>query len=153
RRLSQTLSGVLGRNRYFLIVGRYLKPIVKTGLIGRMPCLVDIDDVDFDIFTQRARDVTRPRWERILYSAQSSQIEAAFKKWLPQFQGLWVVKASDAQYEVTRKAAILPNIAYNAPVSASPLNARSESPVILTVGALYYLPNRDGVDRFIREGW
>jgi glycosyltransferase involved in cell wall biosynthesis len=152
-RLNQTLSGVLGNNRYFLMVGRYLKPIVKTGLIGRMPCLLDIDDVDFDIFAQRAQDVTRPRWERILYTAQSSQIEAAFKKWLPQFHGLWVVKASDTRYGVTRNAAILPNIPYNVPVSASPLNGRSESPVVLTVGALYYLPNRDGVDRFIREGW
>jgi glycosyltransferase involved in cell wall biosynthesis len=153
RRVNQSLSDVLGRNQYFLAVGRYLKPIVKTGLIGQMPCLVDIDDVDFDIFAQRAQDLTRPRWERILYSAQSSQIEAAFKKWLPQFQGLWVVKASDTRYEVTRNAAILPNIPYNAPVSASLLNARSEGPVLLTVGALYYLPNRDGVDRFIREGW
>jgi len=152
-RLNQTLSGVLGRNRYFLMVGRYLKPIVKTGLVGRTPCLVDIDDVDFDIFAQRARDLTRPCWQRILYSAQSSQIEAAFKKWLPRFSGLWVTKAGDTRYAVTKNAAILPNIPYNPPVSASPLDARSENPVLLTVGALYYLPNRDGVDRFIREGW
>jgi glycosyltransferase involved in cell wall biosynthesis len=55
---------------------------------------------------------------------------------------------------VTRNAAILPNIPYNVPVFAPPLNdSRSESPVLLTVGALYYLPNRDGVDRFLREGW
>ena len=153
-RLNQTLSGVLGRNRYFLMIGRYLKPSVKTGLVGRIPCVLDIDDVDFDIFTQRARDLTRPRWQRYLYSTQSSQIEAAFQKWLPRFQGLWVVKASDARYEVTRNAAILPNIPYNAPVFAPQLNdSRSASPVLLTVGALYYLPNRDGVDRFIREGW
>jgi hypothetical protein len=99
RRLNQSLSDVLGRDQYFLAVGRYLKPIVKTGLAGRMPCLLDIDDVDFDIFAQRAEDVTRPRWQRLLYSAQSSQIQDAFKKWLPQFQGLWVVKASDARYE------------------------------------------------------
>ena len=153
-RLNRTLADVLGRNRYFLMVGRYLKPIVKTGLVGRTPCLLDIDDVDFDIFAQRARDVTCPRWQRILYSAQSSQIEAAFKKWLPKFSGLWVTKAGDTRYAVTRNAAILPNIPYNAPVSAPPLNdSRSDNPVLLTVGALYYLPNRDGVDRFIREGW
>jgi glycosyltransferase involved in cell wall biosynthesis len=153
-RLNQTLSGVLGHNRYFLMVGRYLKPIVKAGLVGRTPCLLDIDDVDFDIFAQRARDVTRPRWQRILYSAQSSQIEAAFKKWLPKFSGLWVTKAGDTRHAVTRKAAILPNIPYNVPMFAHQLNdSRSENPVLLTVGALYYLPNRDGVDRFIREGW
>jgi glycosyltransferase involved in cell wall biosynthesis len=153
-RLNQTLSGVLARHRYFLTVGRYLKPIVKTGLIGRTPCLLDIDDVDFDIFAQRARDLTRPHWQRILYSAQSSQIEAAFKKWLPKFSGLWVAKASDTRYAVTRNAAILPNIPYHAPVFVPQLNdSRSASPVLLTVGALYYLPNRDGVDRFIREGW
>jgi glycosyltransferase involved in cell wall biosynthesis len=154
RRLNQSLSDLLSRDQYFLAVGRYLKPIVKTGLVGRMPCLLDIDDVDFDIFAQRAQDLTRPRWQRLLYSAQFSQIKAAFKKWLPQFHGLWVVKASDTRYEVTRNAAILPNIAYNVPVVAPALNgSRSANPIILTVGALSYLPNRDGVDRFIREGW
>ena len=154
RRLNQSLSDVLGSDRYFLAVGRYLKPIVKTGLVGRMPCLLDIDDVDFDIFAQRAQDVTRPRWQRLLYSAQASQIKAAFKKWLPHFQGLWVVKADDTRYEVTRNAALLPNIPYNVPVSPPLLNgSRSANPIILTVGAFYYLPNRDGVDRFIRVGW
>jgi len=154
RPLHQSLSRFLDRNRYFLAVGRYLKPIVKTGLVGRIPCLLDIDDVDFDIFAQRAQDVTRPRWQRLLYSAHSLQIEAAFKKWLPQFHGLWVVKAGDSRYEVTRNAAILPNIPYNVPVVAPPLNgSRSASPIVLTVGVLHYLPNRDGVDRFIREGW
>jgi glycosyltransferase involved in cell wall biosynthesis len=154
RRVSRSLTDVLGRDRYFLAVGRYLKPIVKTGLVGRMSCLVDIDDVDFDIFAQRARDVTRPRWERLLYSAQSSQIKAAFQKWLPKFNGLWVAKAGDARYAVTRSAAVLPNIPYNAPVSAPPLNgSKSASPILLTVGSLDYPPNRDGVDRFLREGW
>jgi glycosyltransferase involved in cell wall biosynthesis len=154
RPLNQSLSRFLDRNQYFLAVGRHLKPIVKTGLVGRIPCLLDIDDVDFDIFAQRAQDVTRPRWQRLLYSAHSLQIEAAFKKWLPQFHGLWVVKAGDSRYEVTRNAAILPNIPYNVPVVAPPLSgSRSASPIVLTVGVLHYLPNRDGVDRFIREGW
>ncbi len=119
RRVNQSLSDLLGRNQYFLAVGRYLKPIVKTGLVGRMPCVLDIDDVDFDIFAQRAQDVTLPRWQRLLYSAHSLQIEAAFKKWLPQFHGLWVAKAGDTRYEVTRNAAILPNIPYNVPVVRS----------------------------------
>jgi glycosyltransferase involved in cell wall biosynthesis len=154
RRLNRSLLDLLGCNQYFLAVGRYLKPIVKTGLVGRMPCLLDIDDVDFDIFAQRAQDITRPRWQRLLYSAHSSQIEAAFQKWLPQFHGLWVVKPGDTRYEVTRNAAILPNIPYNVPVVPPPLNgSRSANPIVLTVGVLHYLPNRDGVDRFIREGW
>jgi glycosyltransferase involved in cell wall biosynthesis len=115
---------------------------------------LDIDDVDFDIFSQRAQDITLPRWQRLLYSAHSLQIEAAFRKWLPQFHGLWVVKAGDTRYEVTRNAAILPNIPYNIPEFAPPWNgSRSANPIVLTVGALHYLPNRDGVDRFIREGW
>ena len=152
--VNRTLSGVLGRNQYFLAVGRYLKPIVKTGLVGRMPCLLDIDDVDFDIFAQLAQDITRPRWQRLLYSTHSSQIKAAFQKWLPKFNGLWVTKAGDKRHAVTRNAAILPNIPYNFPATAPPLNgSRSTSPIILTVGVLYYRSNRDGIDRFICEGW
>jgi hypothetical protein len=85
-RVRRSLSEVLRGNQYFLAVGRYLKPIVKTGLVGRMPCLLDIDDVDFDIFSQRAKDMTRPRWQRLLYSAHSSQVEAALCScgWRPQ---------------------------------------------------------------------
>jgi glycosyltransferase involved in cell wall biosynthesis len=154
RRLHRNLSEILGRHQYFLAVGRYLKPIVKAGLVGRMPCLLDIDDVDFDVFAQRARDLTRPRWQRLLYSAQSSQIKAAFQNWLPQFNGLWVAKADDTRYTVTRNAAVLPNIPYNVPTFAPSLNgSRSKSPIILTIGVLSYPPNRDGIDRFIREGW
>jgi polysaccharide biosynthesis protein PslH len=154
RDVKRSLSEVLGRNQYFLAVGRYLKPIVKTGLVGRMPCLLDIDDVDFDIFVQRAQDITLPRWQRLLYSAQSSQIKAALRRWLPQFNGLWVTKASDTRYSVTRNAAILPNIPYHVPVFPSSLNGSSSaSPIILTVGSLSYGPNQEGVDRFIREGW
>jgi polysaccharide biosynthesis protein PslH len=150
----QSLSEVLGRNEYFLAVGRYLKPIVKTGLVGRIPCLLDIDDVDFDIFAQRAKDMTRPRWQRVLYSVQSSQIEAAFQKWLPRFNGLWVANANDTRHAVARHAAILSNIPYNAPSATPPLNdSKPENPVLLTVAFYHYQPNRDGVDRFIREGW
>jgi glycosyltransferase involved in cell wall biosynthesis len=110
--------------------------------------------VDFDVFRQRAQDVTRPRWQRFLYSAQSSQIEAAFQKWLPRFNGLWVAKPGDTRHTVTRNAAILPNIPYNAPVFTPPLNgSRSANPILLTVAYYHYVPNRDGVDRFIREGW
>ena len=31
--------------------------------------------------------------------------------------------------------------------------SRSENPVLLTVAFYHYQPNREGVDRFIREGW
>jgi glycosyltransferase involved in cell wall biosynthesis len=154
RQVSRSLSDVLARNQYFLAVGRYLKPIVKTGLVGQMPCLLDIDDVDFDIFAQRARDLARPRWQRFLYSVQSSQVEAAFQKWLPKFNGLWIAKPNDRRHAVARNAALLPNIPYNAPVATPTLNgSRSESPVVLTVAYYHYQPNREGVDRFIREGW
>src|SRR6516164_5814842 len=122
RQVSRSLSDVLARNHYFLAVGRYLKPIVKTGLVGRMPCLPDIDDVDFDIFAQRARDVTRPRWRRLINSMHTSQIRAAFQKWLPKFDGLWVTKAGDTRHAVARNAVLLPNIPYNAPVVTPPLN-------------------------------
>jgi glycosyltransferase involved in cell wall biosynthesis len=153
-RVKRSLSDVLGRNQYFLAVGRYLKPIVKTGLVGRMPCLLDIDDVDFDVLAQRAQDLTHSRWRRLLYSIHSSQIEAAFQKWLPQFNGVWVTKAGDTRHAVTRNAAILPNIPYNFPSSVPTLNgSRSAKPTILTIGVLSYLPNRDGIDRFLREGW
>src|SRR5258708_2900215 len=154
RRLHQKLWHAIDRNQYFLAVGRYLKPMVKTGLVGRMLCLLDIDDIDFDIRTQQAQDVSRPGWRRILNSIHSFQIKTAFEKWVPKFDGLWVTKVADTRYPFTRNAAILPNIPYNYPVSPRPSNdSRSAAPIILTVGVLSYLPNCNGVDRFIREGW
>jgi glycosyltransferase involved in cell wall biosynthesis len=153
-RVNRDLSDLLARNQYSLAVGRYLKPIVKTGIVGQLPCLLDIDDIDFEILAQQAQDVTRPRWRRLLNSAHSSQIKGAFQKWLPEFNGLWVTKAGDRRFPVTRNAAILPNIPYNIPAFRSQSNgSRSANPIVLTVGVLTYLPNRDGIDRFIREGW
>ena len=154
RRVDRKLSNVLDRSEYFLAVGRYLKPIVKTGLVGQMPCLLDIDDLDFDIRTQQAQDVTRPGWRRLLNSRHSTQIKSACQKWLPKFDGLWVTKTSDTRHLVTRNAAVLPNIPYNFPKFMPPLNgARSIRPIILTIGVLSYQPNCNGIDRFIHEGW
>ena len=152
-RVNRSLSDVLGRNQYLLAVGRYLKPIVKTGVVGRMPCLLDIDDIDFDIPAQQAQDATRSRWRRLLNSAHSLQVKGAFQKWLPKFNGLWVTKPGDRRYPATRNAAILPNIPYIPASTSLSNNWTSANPVILTVGVLTYLPNRDGIDRFIREGW
>ena len=154
RRVDRAISKAIVRSHYFLAVGRYLKPIVKTGLVGRLPCLLDIDDVDFDIRAQLAQDVTRPRWRRLINLTHTSQIRAAFQKWLPKFDGLWVTKAGDTRHTVTRDAAILPNIPYHFPAFLGPPDgSRSARPIILTVGLLSYLANRHGVDRFIREGW
>src|SRR6516165_619964 len=154
RQVSRSLSAVFARSHYFLAVGRYLKPIVKTGLVGRLPCLLDIDDVDFDIRVQLAQDVTRPRWRRLINSMHTSQIRAAFQKWLTKFDGLSVTKAGDTRHTVTRDATILPNIPYHFPAFLDPPDgSRSARPIILTVGLLSYQPNRNGVDRFIREGW
>jgi glycosyltransferase involved in cell wall biosynthesis len=153
-RVNRSLSDVLGRNQYLLAVGRYLKPIVKTGIVGQMPCLLDADDIDFDILAQQAQDATHPRWRRLLNSRHSSQIKGAFHKWLPRFSGLWVTKPADTRHAVTRNAAILPNIPYHFPASApQPSGSRSTIPIVLTVGVLTYLPNLQGIDRFIREGW
>jgi polysaccharide biosynthesis protein PslH len=153
-RVKRNLSDVLGLDGYFLVVGRYLKPIVKTGLVGRMPCLLDVDDVDFDIIAQQAQDMTRPRWRRVMHSTHSLQIKAAVRKWLPRFDGLWVTKAGDTRYAFTRNAAILPNIPFNFPLIPCGMNrSKSSNPIILTVGLLSYLPNLAGIDRFIQEGW
>ena len=153
RRLHRKLLDVLDLEQYFLAVGRYLKPIVKTGLVGRMLCLLDVDDLDFDIRVQQAQDATRPGWRRMLNSTQSFQIKSAFQKWVKRFNGLWVTKVGDTRYSFTRDAAILPNIPYNFPVLPPSDDSRSAVPIILTVGVLSYLPNCNGVDRFIREGW
>ncbi|MBV9130288.1 MAG: glycosyltransferase family 4 protein [Verrucomicrobia bacterium] len=153
-RVNRGLLDVLRLTRYSLAVGRYLKPIVKTGIVGQLPCLLDVDDIGFEILAQQAQDPTRPRWRRLLNSAHSSQVKGAFQKWLPKFNGLWVTKTGDRRYPVTRNAAILPNIPYHIPAFTPQSNGSSSAnPVILTVGVLTYLPNRDGIDRFIREGW
>jgi glycosyltransferase involved in cell wall biosynthesis len=153
-RVHRGLSAVLERKQHFLAVGRYLKPIIKTGIVGSLPCLLDADDIDFDILAQQAQDATRPRWRRLLNSIHSSQIKRAFHKWLPRFHGLWVAKPADTRHTVTRNASILPNIPYHFPSSTpQPNGSRSTFPIVLTVGVLTYLPNRDGIDRFIREGW
>jgi hypothetical protein len=55
RHLDAKLSNVLDHDQYFLAVGRYLRPIVKTGLVGRMRCLLDVEDLVFDIRTQQAQ--------------------------------------------------------------------------------------------------
>lgn len=152
--VARRVLALLSPGDHFLAVGRYLKPIVKTGLVGRFRCLLDIDDLDFDIFEHYSKDRMRPLWQRILYTIRALQIKMAFERWVPRFDGLWVCKASDAQYAFSRNASILPNIPCNVPGVFAPIkDPGSKSPVILTVGFVRFDPIRSGIDRFIREGW
>jgi len=153
-RLKVHVTHALAPRTYFLAVGRYLKPIIKTGLIGKLPCMLDADDIDFEIADQMARDPARSLPRRVYYTVQSLERKAALQRWMPRFEGMWVTKLEDTKHRLTRNAAVLPNIPYHPVDLAEPMTkSTSTNPVLLTVGVLYYKPNCDGIDRFIRESW
>jgi glycosyltransferase involved in cell wall biosynthesis len=98
--------------------------------------------------------LAQTRLRRCFYTAQSWQIRAAVRKWVPRFDGIWVTKREDTKYRFTRDASVLRNIPYNTLRQTSPLEvSKSLNPVILTVGVLFYKPNCDGIDRFLSGAW
>ena len=155
---------LISERRYDVVVGRYLRPTMKSGAVGAGPALVlDVDDLDSQVFLSRLNVPGRPRWERLINRWHYLQIKKIIPPLLRKFDLVWVTNedeesAGDELREVRAKR-YLPNIPVqmaDRPIDpAAPLPPVPEGvpPTILFVGNFWVLPNRLGVDHFVRYVW
>jgi len=130
---------------YQLIVGRYIWPACQLAIPKNVPIIADLDDFRF-------RYSAESPWSWV--SAKERSIKAfahqLARRQLKRFNGAFMVSAQD-QHETTHlPSAFLPNVPISTRVGKT---AVPNSKNVLFVGSLWYHPNADGVDWFLRHVW
>lgn len=153
--VARWLEGEVSRGGYGLIVGRYLRPTIRSGALGLGPTVVDVDDVDTDRIQTELENADLKPWRRLVLERRHGFVSRVLPEWLPRAAHLWVCSESDRRRLGPDRATVLPNIPYVAPGASlpEPCPHDSRSRTVLIVGSLKYLVNERGVDRFLQQVW
>lgn len=132
---------------YQLAIGRYLWPISQLLIPENVPMIVDLDDFNY----RYSREVA------FSLPILAERIKKRFSHWLAchqlhQYAGAFVVNAQDRNDITQLPTRFLPNIAYG--TSAVPTVPQVVSgKKLLFVGSLWYRPNANGVNWFLKHVW
>jgi glycosyltransferase involved in cell wall biosynthesis len=148
RTASQQLRAILREREYDLIVCRYIRSAIRTGVLrqNNVAVAVDLDDDPLELAKSQNR-------EKVVFPAFFSFwiIKRYMQHMLSRCSHVWVIKTSDAENYPQCSISILPNI----PVFPSvPVREVDEAGnMVLFVGLLGWQPNADGLSHFIRNVW
>lgn len=143
--LTRQINERASLSNYDLIVGRYLNPICKLDLPQHAQTLVDLDDWGYHYGGNAC-------WtpKSILAHVKSTYAQILARRQLKRFDAFYFVSDQDKASEPCLKSEVLPNIPFAPPRAALP---QSDSKNIIFVGALWYGPNREGVEHFLKHCW
>lgn len=126
---------------YRVIVSRYLNPLSKLVVPQGVETVVDLDDWGYHYGGRGL--------------ALGPRLKSRYAAWLGRrqlgrFDAFFFVSPRDQAQHPELRSAVLPNIPYTPPAEPFP---QAASTTLLFVGALWYGPNRDGIDRFLDRIW
>ena len=161
--VARGLDELIRTRNYDMVAGRYLRPTLKSGAVGRVPLAVlDVDDLDTQVFLSRLNVPGRPKWERLVNRWHYWQIKKLVPKHLRAFDLLYIPnkEAETAGDELKGLANVvyLPNIPFTkegepSQPEVNPVPGNNAPPVVLFVGNFWVLPNQLGVEHFVRHVW
>lgn len=149
------LKATLGERRYDGVVSRYLWPGAVGDLahIQEVPKLLDWDDLDH---LKLESQIEISPWTGIRgFAAKTLTLRKMTKYCLAEaasYDHIWVAKRNDVARIAGKSVAVLPNIPFvdKAPERSLQVTSRRD---ILFVGNLTYLPNSDGLTKFLERVW
>jgi len=153
--LSEILDRVITTNHYDLIVGRYLIPSVKSGILELKypPVVIDVDDVDSKAVAAKINSPASSLLLRVILKSRLSEVQQREKVLLSKATKLWFSNPSDLTYAHGRNADVIPNIPYEMPSRNELKPSNPDSKIILWVGSFNHRVNLEGVDLFLRQAW
>lgn len=142
---------------YAFIVGRYLLPTIRSGVLApatarAIPSMVDIDDRDEKVLESRLKAPTCAWWLRPLLTWHLSQTRRIVHRLRPQFEHLWLAGDEDLAEVDHRSKSVLANIPYRQSSPMDALRPTLEPKVCLFVGSTARM-NRLGITHFVDTSW
>ncbi len=146
RRLTQLCREHVPFADYDLVVGRYLNPICKLKLPSSARTLVDLDDWGYSYRETRSGGLPN-----CLARAKSGYARLLADRQIRRFDAFFFLSERDRTGIHDVVSEVLPNIPFAPPTM--PLSDNPSSKQILFVGALWYGPNREGIEFFLDHCW
>lgn len=146
----------LNLNAYDLIVGRYLEPTSKMGLLEMAtdaPVLVDIDDRDDNKMRNMAENRSASLAKRLYAQRLHRQLVGIFAEKVALADHLWLASSDDLEGIDHPSKTVLPNIPFLSIDDSYEPRAVEEAGRILFIGHAQHLPNRDGLLGFVAGAW
>jgi glycosyltransferase involved in cell wall biosynthesis len=165
RKIAAQIRRLIAERHYDVIVGRYLLPTLKAGVVGTGPALVlDVDDLDTQSLLSKLDVPGRHRWKRWIIRNQYKQLKKVVPAHLRSFDLVWITnedeRSAGEEIKALARKVYLPNIPFQSAERPSNLSlapplcaATRETPKVLFVGSFLVEPNRQGVDHFLRQIW
>lgn len=130
---------------YDLIVGRYVWPVCQLDIPQHVPVMVDLDDWCF-----RTSSVLPASWQMLTMRLKKWLSHRGSKRQLYRFSAAWVVSDLD-RFELSGlPVQLLHNVPAGSSIRPGPVPASGR---VLFVGSLWYEPNIEGVEWFLRHVW
>jgi glycosyltransferase involved in cell wall biosynthesis len=145
--LTQRIESALNckMSDYALVVGRYIWPVCQLAIPASTPVIVDLDDFRFRYSTG-----TPATWRHYKERFLKAVAHQFARRQLRRFSGVFVLSKQDQREVKGLPIAFLPNI----PISVVPIaTVVPQSNNLLFVGSLWYAPNADAVNWFLRQVW
>lgn len=158
--LAAKVRALVSQQDYTAVVSRYLHPGAAADLSPELgvPLLLDFDDVDYvKLKNSQAARPWRGLKGRLGAALALLQLRRLTTHWLRRYDYAWVVQTRELALLGTVSAGVAPNIPYLPNSQHDGQFGKDQSAVqsarLLFVGNLAYQPNKDGLDRFIKNAW
>jgi glycosyltransferase involved in cell wall biosynthesis len=143
RKIEAALQMLL--SNYDVVVGRYIWPICQLNIPKDVPIISDLDD-----FRYRYSPLSRSSPRTLLERTKKFLAERLASHQLHRFSAVFFASPRDQAELPTIRSAVLPNIPLR--ICTDPQFA-SHGKGILFVGSLWYRPNAEGIDWFLKMVW
>lgn len=142
--LASLLRDVMDLDEFDVTVGRYLGPLLALPP-RRGRSVVDADDAYYCYPPGNGRVAS------LIGSVKTRARAAVGRAALRRVDHSWFCCERDLSHFQLKSASVLPNVVGATSVDAS--SVVSSDPVVLMVGALWYRPNREAIERFLLHCW
>lgn len=144
--ITKKIEFLLGRNidEYDLVVGRYIWPICQIEIPASVPAVVDVDD-----FCYRFSSLAPFSFGSLKVRLSKAISEWFIKRELSRFNCLFFASSEDRKMVPNIKSVLLPNIS----TSKARHTSDPDGLNIIFVGSLWYRPNFEGINWFLKEVW
>lgn len=138
------INAVVDINSFDIVVGRYLGPLLALPRF-RGRAIIDADDAYYrypaaDKATSRMMSAIKTRARLLIGQRALRRVDHA-----------WFCCERDQDLFSLRSSSILPNVVGTTMVTVE--SVRDAESTVLMVGALWYRPNREAIDRFLKTSW
>jgi glycosyltransferase involved in cell wall biosynthesis len=152
-RLIQQLGKALNPEGYDFVFGRYAAALGNLGGIRNVPTLLDVDDLDSDVYESRI-NLAKNAFQRTVLRWHKCNIELGLKRIVADVDHTFVSNPSNRGFPGLENASVLPNIPFAKSDEVRPFVAPSpDSNTVMVIGSYDYEPNVQGVDWLVEKVW